>query len=661
MSNFTKLNEIFHIFSKTPVADGQTLASARNKSGHTVTTSDIWAEDIPAFFSAPTQSHITNLKNIAKDNDLCYDETNKSILYFKNDEWIQRDNLKNGELLANYEASKIGIFNDGSLKDESKAVVKYYLDQDAIAIDGDNNNTADGNRYTARIAKDNNSFVQQFVSSMDKIVNSNPSTYYEPVVNGGNITEDIADKGSTTKYIANNYAGIIQFHEQMVKQDGKLKDITISAFEYIGKTLTDVLKDFETLGSLEDVGISYKVLDSLPNLSSEQDKGSSYNGVVALIPEKDGDYPNKNDAISGSYIEYLCVASTVDGNTTYSWEKIGTTQADLTQYSRGINVNGQDRSTKTSEGYTILGSLVEDVIYNSLAGTYAVVDGNTKKYQNFNVSNIPNYDSVTVGISSNGYIAVGIETATDEVYGLSKMFTSAIPSTPATNEADIIERKKTAVSVQSTSEMYNSLASAIAYTKTYVDGLVNDPTAYVFQDLSPEERKYYIIYDAWQNPTCFSEDFTNDLVDGYRLFDYRSWQHYHIDMPNLITQYRMFHSNNNLMSFKSDLSSLTNYEGMFHGDTNLEYIDIVLTTNTITETKDCFTSCDKLKYVKLTCSNIESINTILAKIPENSSVKNKRLSLGHLDDNGAFVLYDESLFNSEKIASLKAAGWKINN
>lgn len=197
--------------------------------------------------------------------------------------------------------------------------------------------------------------------------------------------------------------------------------------------------------------------------------------------------------------------------------------------------------------------------------------------------------------------------------------------------------------------------------KDFVKGHVNDPTAYVFHDVSPEDRKYYIIYDGYQNPTCFSEDFINDLVDGYRLFDYRSWQHYHIDMPNLITQYRMFHSNNNLMSFKSNLSSLTNYEGMFHGDTNLEYIDIVLTTNTITETKDCFTSCDKLKYVKLTCSNIESINTILAKIPENSSVKNKRLSLGHLDDNGAFVLYDESLFNSEKIASLKAAGWKINN
>lgn len=241
MSNFTNLNEVFHIFSKTPVADGQTLASARNKSGHTVTVNDVWAEDIPAFFSAPTETHITNLKAIAKDNDLCYDETNKSIRYFKNGEWIERNNLTDGELLANYEASKSGIFNDGSLTDESKAVVKYYLNREAVAVDGNNNNTADGNRYTARIAK-GNSFVPQFISSMDKIVDGNPSSYYEPVVNGGNITEDIADKGTTTKYIANNYAGIIQFHKQMEKtSEGKLKDVTISAFEYIGTKLSDRL------------------------------------------------------------------------------------------------------------------------------------------------------------------------------------------------------------------------------------------------------------------------------------------------------------------------------------------------------------------------------------------------------------------------------------
>lgn len=279
MSNFTNLNEIFHIFSKSPVADGQTLAKARNKSGHTVTTSDIWAEDIPAFFSAPTQSHIENFATIAKDNDLCYDETKKSIFYFKEGKWTPRGKLEDNELLANYEASKLGIYNDGSLKDESKAVVKYYKDRDGIEITVNNNNTASGNKYSVRIAK-GNSFVPQFVSSMDKLVDGNPSMGYEPVVHNGEITEDINDEGSTPKYIANNYAGIIQFHKQLTLEDGKLKfttatgekkSVTISAFEYIGKKLNYVLENIETPVVSESThDISHK-FDNTNNVKSFKD------------------------------------------------------------------------------------------------------------------------------------------------------------------------------------------------------------------------------------------------------------------------------------------------------------------------------------------------------------------------------------------------------
>lgn len=52
--SFTNLNELFHIFSKSPVRSGQLLGSARNKSGHTITSSDVWSEDIPAMFYAYT-------------------------------------------------------------------------------------------------------------------------------------------------------------------------------------------------------------------------------------------------------------------------------------------------------------------------------------------------------------------------------------------------------------------------------------------------------------------------------------------------------------------------------------------------------------------------------------------------------------------------------
>jgi hypothetical protein len=176
--------------------------------------------------------------------------------------------------------------------------------------------------------------------------------------------------------------------------------------------------------------------------------------------------------LSGDYTEYLCVNKGTNDDPTWDWEEIGTTEADLKDYAKGVVLNNNHLFVDRVENsnYIKLGSLVEDVVYNSLAGSYAVdKNGVEQKYQNFSSDGVPNHESISVGITKTGQIAVGVKTATDEVYGLSKMFTSAIPSTPATNESTIIERKKTAVSVQSASEMYNSLASAITSTKTGID------------------------------------------------------------------------------------------------------------------------------------------------------------------------------------------------
>jgi hypothetical protein len=74
--------------------------------------------------------------------------------------------------------------------------------------------------------------------------------------------------------------------------------------------------------------------------------------------------------MSGSYIEYLCVSSTVSDKTTYSWEKIGTTKADLKNYLRGVSVNDTVAPFVSTDGYSILGSYAESVIYNNLAAEY---------------------------------------------------------------------------------------------------------------------------------------------------------------------------------------------------------------------------------------------------------------------------------------------------
>ena len=201
----------------------------------------------------------------------------------------------------------------------------------------------------------------------------------------------------------------------------------------------------------------------------------------------------------------------------------------------------------------------------------------------------------------------------------------------------------------------------ISAIKSYVDTQLVDPTVYIFNELPAEDREYYMIFDAWQNPVYISEKFKKDLTVGNRLFDYRSWEKFHIDMPYLETQSeRMFHNNLNLMSFKSDLSSLTKYTGFFHGDTNLQYVDIILTDKELTDGTNCFNSCNKLKYVKLTCNNPAAINTFLSYLPSNNNVKNKKLIIGKIN-NGKFEKYTPEEIPGSNLNNLIEAGWIFNN
>jgi hypothetical protein len=69
MANFTENNLLYHIFSKSPVSDDTSLGMSRNKSGHTLTTDDIFGEELPAFYSV---ANITDLDSLtATINDVC--------------------------------------------------------------------------------------------------------------------------------------------------------------------------------------------------------------------------------------------------------------------------------------------------------------------------------------------------------------------------------------------------------------------------------------------------------------------------------------------------------------------------------------------------------------------------------------------------------------
>jgi hypothetical protein len=70
MANYIASNEKFHVFSKAPITSTQALAQSVNKSGHTTTTSDVWSQDIPWFFTTDSQSKAILYSANAKTNDL---------------------------------------------------------------------------------------------------------------------------------------------------------------------------------------------------------------------------------------------------------------------------------------------------------------------------------------------------------------------------------------------------------------------------------------------------------------------------------------------------------------------------------------------------------------------------------------------------------------
>jgi hypothetical protein len=106
------------------------------------------------------------------------------------------------------------------------------------------------------------------------------------------------------RYVTNYYAGIIQFP---VQKSGTTvaSNIKISVWEYIGKTLTNVLKGFATV----DSGFNYEVADSCPPASED------LKGWIYFIP-------SQSPKDSNVYDEFICVG---DGKGGWKWEQIGST------------------------------------------------------------------------------------------------------------------------------------------------------------------------------------------------------------------------------------------------------------------------------------------------------------------------------------------------
>lgn len=308
MANFTENNLLYHIFSKSPVSDATTLAQSLNKSGHTLTTDDIFGEELPAFYDVANTTERNDLT--AYNNDVCKIGNNFYYYTLKEDGsygWLDRSAIADGECLFNRSSEYTNNGTDWK-NHADEAVVKYHENKDGEFITKDNNGV-NGNKFTVRVKKSDGNYIKQFISVTDKIVNSRTSNGYAPLVlQSGSVMEENAKykdaSSDNQRYIANCYAGIIQFP---VQKSGTTvaSNIKISVWEYIGKTLTDVLKGFATI----DSGFNYRVAASYPAPSSD------LKGWVYLIPSTSAKDGNVHD-------EFICVEDDKGG---WKWEQIGST------------------------------------------------------------------------------------------------------------------------------------------------------------------------------------------------------------------------------------------------------------------------------------------------------------------------------------------------
>ena len=240
------LNEQFHVFSKSPASVATALGDASNRSGHTVTASDVWGQEIPAFFYAKTQAVADTYKSLAKTNDLC--RIGNSVAIFENGDWVVKYNsytdIPDGHKFKNANGDE---------------VIRFHKNRLAYNLNLDNNAADDGLNTTAKIQgwdEENGKvydyvatapkFVSQFVTSTDKIVDGIPSKGFGPFVMAGTTTGDITKvlpegTSDSNHYIANSFAGIIQFNK------ARTDAIYVHAFEYCGKTLKSAYSDIVEL------------------------------------------------------------------------------------------------------------------------------------------------------------------------------------------------------------------------------------------------------------------------------------------------------------------------------------------------------------------------------------------------------------------------------
>ena len=251
MAHYLTNNEKFHIFSKSPVLSSMAVSQAVNKSGHTVSTNDVWADDVPWFTEVADEAGAITRAADARYNDL---------ILWGSDIYVRKGDKTNGastgttfaELwekhtdLTEARAYALGsvttqtptniVTKTVEIKNASdKVVLKYHVGKQIDLLTTANNANV-ASTWAARMFIDGK-VVDQFVSPTDKVFAGNPSTGYTTLVYtataAGNKYGFVAEGEADADFVNNAFAGIVQFNQS--RNSGH--KFAASVFEYVGDKL----------------------------------------------------------------------------------------------------------------------------------------------------------------------------------------------------------------------------------------------------------------------------------------------------------------------------------------------------------------------------------------------------------------------------------------
>lgn len=148
--------------------------------------------------------------------------------------------------------------------------------------------------------------------------------------------------------------------------------------------------------ALEVAGFEAKVYTTLPTASANTMH------IIALVQE--------TGTTSGIYTEYVTVRSGEEGAYTYTWEKIGTTKTDLTDYLRKDDITtSTGKVTITSEGHTHTYDKTSGLTYTSTSANLSIGDISYTPDGSVDITGVGVLES---GLTSTGISATPVHTST---------------------------------------------------------------------------------------------------------------------------------------------------------------------------------------------------------------------------------------------------------